>query len=157
MNKDTEKSTFKQLFSALSQIKQRLEEMEADRHWKKMNTQQFIELMITSQLNKEPSLRDISNSLNNEDLGKDLGLDSISASTVSRRQRELATEVLEMLFKSLIAEFAKKHGFDSIKRVSATSCERFHDHQPLPDEIPLGGVQENQERRQSAPASPVLR
>jgi hypothetical protein len=116
MNKDTDKSTFKQLFSALSQVKQRLEAMEADRHWKKMSTEQLIELMITSQLNKEPSLRDISSSLSNEDLGKELELESISASTVSRRQRELSTEIPRMLFKSLLTEFAKKHGFDGINK-----------------------------------------
>jgi hypothetical protein len=116
MNKDTGKSTFKQLFSVLSQVKQRFEEMEADRHWKKMSTEQFIELMITSQMNREPALRDISNSLNNEGLGKELELKSISASQISRRHRELSTEILRMLFKSLIAEFATKGGFDGIRK-----------------------------------------
>jgi IS4 transposase len=116
MNKDTNKSTFKQLFSVLSQQKKRLEEMEPDRHWKKMSTLQFIELMMTSQMDKEPALRDISNSLNNEDLSSELGLPSISASQVSRRQRELDTIVLKTLFADLIAEFARKRGFNSIKK-----------------------------------------
>ena len=116
MNKDTNKSTFKQLFSVLSQQKKRLEEMEPDRHWKKMSTLQFIELMMTSQMDKEPALRDISNSLNNEDLSSELGLPSISASQVSRRQRELATIILKTLFADLIAEFARKRGFNSIKK-----------------------------------------
>jgi IS4 transposase len=116
MNKDTNKSTFKQLFSVLSQQKKRLEEMEPDRHWKKMSTLQFIELMMTSQMDKEPALRDISNSLNNEDLSSELGLPSISASQVSRRQRELDTIILKTLFADLIAEFARKRGFNSIKK-----------------------------------------
>ncbi len=117
MNKDTDKSTFKQLFSVLSQHKKRFEKMEAGRRWKKMTTLQFIELMMTAQMNKEPALRDISNSLNNEDLSSELGLLSISASQVSRRQRELSTIILQMLFADLLAEFARKRGFNSIKKV----------------------------------------
>ena len=117
MNKDTNKSTFKQLFSALSQVKQRFEEMEAGRRWKKMSAEQFIKLMITSQISREPLLRDISSSLTNEDLGKEIKLQSISASTLSRRHRELSTEIMRMLFKSLIAEFAQKDGFGGIEKV----------------------------------------
>lgn len=116
MNKDTSKSTFKQLFSVLSQHKKRFVEMEAGRRWKKMTTLQFIELMMTSQMNKEPALRDISNSLNNEGLSGELGLPSISASQVSRRQRELDTIILKTLFADLLTEFARKRGFNSIKQ-----------------------------------------
>ncbi len=73
MNKDTtNKSTFKQLFSVLSQVQQRFTEMETGRRWKKMSTEQFVKLMVTSQINGEPSLRDISNSLTNEDLSNRL-------------------------------------------------------------------------------------
>jgi hypothetical protein len=139
MNKDTNKSTFKQLFSVLSQQKKRLEEMEPDRHWKKMSTLQFIELMMTSQMDKEPALRDISNSLNNEDLSSELGLPSISASQVSRRQRELDTIILKTLFADLIAEFARKRGFNSIKKslgnIKAHLRLKFGIDGNLPDKV----------------------
>jgi hypothetical protein len=52
-------STFKRLFSVLSQHKKRFVEMEAGRRWKKMTKLQFIGLMMTAQMNKEPALRDI--------------------------------------------------------------------------------------------------
>jgi len=116
MNKDTNKSTFKQVFSILSQFKQRFEEMEADRYVKKMTTLQFIELMMTAQLNKESSLRDISSSLSNEALKKEINLDSISASQISRRMRNLCTELLQRLFKSLVTHFGCRNGLNSIKK-----------------------------------------
>ncbi len=116
MNKDTRKSTFKQLFSVLSQFNQRFEEMKTDRCMKKMTTLQLIELMTNAQLMQEPALRDIAGSLNNEDLKQEIGLDSIAASSISRRLRGLRTEVLQMLFKSLVAHFGRKNGFANIER-----------------------------------------
>jgi IS4 transposase len=116
MNKGTKKSTFKQLFSALSQFSQRFNELNADRYMKKMNTLQFIELMTNAQLNQEPALRDIAGSLNNEDLSREINLDSIAASTISRRLRWLHTEVLQVLFKSLVSHFGSKNGFANIEK-----------------------------------------
>ncbi len=116
MNKGTKKSTFKQVFSVLSQFNQRFEEMNADRYVKKMTTRQFIELMTTAQMNKEPALRDISNSLNSEDMKQEINLESISASQISRRLRNLSTEVLQMLFKSLVTHFGRKNGFANIQK-----------------------------------------
>ena len=116
MNKDTKQSTFKQVFSVLSQFKQQFEEMNADRYMKKMNTLQFIELMINAQMNQEPALRDIAGSLSRDDLGKEIDLGSISASTVSRRLRDLGTEVLQMLFAGLVTRFGCKTGFANIEK-----------------------------------------
>jgi hypothetical protein len=116
MNKDTKKSTFKQVFSVLSQLSQRFEEMKADRYMKKMSTLQLIEFMTNAQLTQAPALRDISNSLNNDDLSQEIELDSIAASTISRRLRGLRTEVLQLLFKSLGTHFGRKNGFANIEK-----------------------------------------
>ena len=83
---------------------------------KKMSTLQLIELMTNAQLTQAPALRDISNSLNNEDLSQEMELDSIAASTISRRLRWLRTEVLQMLFKSLVTHFGRKNGFANIEK-----------------------------------------
>jgi len=114
MNKGTKKSTFKQVFNVLSKLNQRFE---SDRYMKKMTTLQFIELMVNTQINQEPALRDISNSLNNKDLKTEIELDSIHASTVSRRLRSLTTEVLRSLFKSLVIHFGRKNGFSIEKQL----------------------------------------
>jgi hypothetical protein len=81
-----------------------------------MTTRQFIELMTTAQMNKETALRDISNSLNSEDLKQEINLESISASQISRRLRNLSTEILKMLFKSLVTHFGCKNGFANIQK-----------------------------------------
>jgi hypothetical protein len=83
---------------------------------KKMSTLQLIELLTNAQLTQAPALRDISNSLNNEDLSQEMELDSIAASTISRRLRWLRTEVLQMLFKSLVTHFGRKNGFANIEK-----------------------------------------
>jgi IS4 transposase len=83
---------------------------------KKMSTLQLIELMTNAQLTQAPALRNISNSLNNDDLSQEIELDSIAASTISRRLRWLRTEVLQMLFKSLVTHFGRKNGFANIEK-----------------------------------------
>jgi hypothetical protein len=113
MNKDTNKSTYNQVFDVLLKLNKRFE---SDRYMKKMSTIQFIELMVNAQINQEPALRDISNSLNDEGLKKEIELDSIDASTVSRRLRGLATKDLKSLFKNLVIHFGRKNGFANLEK-----------------------------------------
>ena len=54
--------------------------------------------------------------MESEDLKKEIKLDSITASSISRRLRELRTEVLQMLFASLVTHFGKKNGFANIEK-----------------------------------------
>ena len=81
-----------------------------------MTTLQFIELMMTAQMNKEPALRDISNSLNNEDLSREIGLPSISASQYLADRELLRTIILKMLFRAWSPSLPAKTGFNSIKK-----------------------------------------
>jgi hypothetical protein len=117
MNKDTDKSTFNQVFDVLSKVNKRFE---SDRYMKKMSTIQLIELMVNAQINQETALRDISNSLNDEGLKKEIELDSIDASTISRRLRSLATKELKSLFKKMVLHFGSKNGFANVERQLGT-------------------------------------
>jgi hypothetical protein len=83
---------------------------------KKMSTIQLIELMVNAQVNQEPALRDIAGSLNDEGLKREIELDSIDASTVSRRLRGLATKELKSLFKNLVIHFGVKDGFANLEK-----------------------------------------
>jgi hypothetical protein len=87
---------------------------------KKMSTIQLIELMVNAQINQEPALRDISNSLNAEGLKKEIELDSIDASTISRRLRSLATKELKSLFKKMVLYFGSKNGFANVEKQLGT-------------------------------------
>jgi hypothetical protein len=85
-----------------------------------MSTIQLIELMVNAQINQEPALRDISNSLNAEGLKKEIELDSIDASTISRRLRSLATKELKSLFKKMVLYFGSKNGFANVEKQLGT-------------------------------------
>jgi hypothetical protein len=117
-DKDTTKSTFYQLLKPVCNkiFLQQLDDLEVDKYAKKLSTQQLIELVIHAQLQQYNGLRDISNSLNNDEFSQAVHLDSISASQISRRLRDLPPEVVQLLFKSNIFEIGKEIGFDAITR-----------------------------------------
>lgn len=118
-DKDTTKSTFFQLFKPIlsKNFFQRLKELNADKYVKKLKTTQLIGLLSLAQIDQQRGLRDISNSLNNDELSKAINLESISASQVSRRLRNLPTAATQELFKFLNLEVGKKIGFEKIRNV----------------------------------------
>ena len=71
-DKDTTKSTFIQLFEPIlsEKIFVPLKNLEADKYVKKLRTTQLLELIALAQLEQQRGLRDIGNSLNNEELSK---------------------------------------------------------------------------------------
>ncbi|KKM12688.1 hypothetical protein SY88_02120 [Clostridiales bacterium PH28_bin88] len=58
-----------------------------DKHAKKLHTLQLIELITHAQLEQHRGLRDISSSLHDDQISEAIGLDSISASQISRQLR----------------------------------------------------------------------
>ena len=102
-DKDTTSSTFFQLFNPILSIKIwtkiKLAFPKLDRGIKKLTAQGLILLLAYAQLQEYGALREISESIKNKNLSQELRLDSISASTISRRLRDLPIEVTEQLFK----------------------------------------------------------
>ena len=78
--------------------------------------QSRVELIAHAQLEQHRGLRDISSSLHNDNLSRATGLASISASQLSRKLRELPTEVLQWLFNYIKLEIGKKLGFDAMSQ-----------------------------------------
>jgi hypothetical protein len=118
-DKDTTKSTFIQLFKPIlsKNFFQRLKELNADKYVKKLKTTQLIGLLSLAQIDQQRGLRDISNSLNNDELSKAINLESVSASKVSRRLRNLPTAATQELSEFLNLEVGKNIGFDKIRNV----------------------------------------
>ena len=115
-DKDTTKSTFDQLFMPINNtiFSQQLADLEVDKYFKKLNTQQLVELIAHAQLKQQKSLRDVSNSFNNGEFSQAIHCDSFSASQISRRLRDLPPEVLQLLLQSNIVEISKEIGFGAI-------------------------------------------
>jgi len=116
--KDTTISTFNQLFGPVytEKFRQQVEEIEVDKYTKKLYTPQLIELIVHAQLEQQRGLRDISNSINDNQLSEAIGLHSISASQISRKLRDLPTELLQLLFMDIKTQAAKEIGFDAVSQ-----------------------------------------
>ena len=110
--------TYFQLFHPLSNqnFLCLLQDQEVDKYAKKLSAIQLIELLAHAQLEQHGGLRDISNSLNDNKLSQAINLDSISASQISRRLRDLPPEVLQYLFKLVTFEVGKEIGFDALSQ-----------------------------------------
>lgn len=114
--KDTTISTFHQLFKPVysEKFRQQVEGSGVDRYAKKLHTPQLIELIALAQLEQQRGLRDISHSLHDDQLSQAIGLDSISASQISRRLRDLPIQVLQSLFHEVKIQAGKELGFDAV-------------------------------------------
>ncbi len=118
MDKDTNKSTFIQLFKPLFNEKflKKVKTLGVDKYTKKLTIEKFLMLMIYAQLEQHKGLRKMAISLNNTDLKKSIGLDSISASQISRKARCLPTQLIHTLFQEIIHQFGIESGFNHIQK-----------------------------------------
>lgn len=112
----TTKSTFCKLIEPLfSKVFQNyLEVSKPDKYVKKLFTNTLVAIMVYAQLNELPSLRTISDRLNNDELKKIINLDSISHSQISRSLKNSPTEALQIHFKSLSYEVIKNFGVNTL-------------------------------------------
>jgi hypothetical protein len=114
--KDTTKSTFDQLFEAVTSFTQNLKNREVDKYIKKFTLLKFILLMSFAQLNQLKSLRDISSTLDEEKLSESLELISISAAQISRKLRADRLEAIQALFAEMIHQVGINQGFQRIRQ-----------------------------------------
>ncbi|WAH38280.1 IS4 family transposase [Alicyclobacillus dauci] len=118
MDKDSTKSVFAEYVLPLnvSSILQELDHLKLDRYVKKLGVIPFIRLIVFAQVNQIPSLTDISLELEaNESLQKELALDSISASQLSRKLRETPSTFLDFVFRQCVEQITRQVG---IKRAN---------------------------------------
>ena len=119
-DKDTTQSTFSQVFNPIlskevwSKIKQATPTL--DKRVKKLTAQRLVVLVANAQIQEFSALKAISGSVSNADLSQNIGLESISSSTISRRLRELPSRVVEQLFQNTIHRLGLRKGFTTIKQ-----------------------------------------
>jgi hypothetical protein len=116
--KGTTNSTFDQLFKPIfsNNFCQLLQKTGVDKYVKKLTAFKFIILIVFAQLEQLTSLREISNSLNNTQFSKALGLDSISFSQISRKLRSMMLETVQSLFQDLVRQVGLQTGFRPISQ-----------------------------------------
>ncbi|MGI6624862.1 MAG: IS4 family transposase [Limnochordia bacterium] len=115
-DKDTMKSTLNQFLEELSDqelLEQLCKELGVDKYVKKLTLDKLLALIALAQLRQYKGLREISSCLNDEEISTALNLDSIHASTISRRLASVPTEILETFFLRLRNECIAKIGLNA--------------------------------------------
>lgn len=101
MDKNITTSTFKESFLPLNYefFMKQIENLKLDKYTKKLDTLKLTKLLVFAQLDQLDSLADISLELRtNEQLQQEVELESISASQLSRKLRDLNPEIFENSF-----------------------------------------------------------
>ena len=119
-DKNTTKSTLFQLLEPIlsqdlwQKISWKVESV--DKYVKKLKTVQLVQLVINAEMQEYTSLDEISNSLSNDAFAKAIHLDSISTSQISRRFREMSTDVADLIHKSIVQTLGVERGFKSLRQ-----------------------------------------
>lgn len=110
MDKNTHLSSFSQWLNQINfkQLDETLGQTGGDKYVKKLTTKAYMTLFLYAHLQKEDSLRSISDCVLSEELQKATGLSSISASQLSRKNNSVDPQLLMMLFLDLVAKIKGK-------------------------------------------------
>lgn len=126
MDKDTTKSTFNEVLNQLpfENFCSLIKEAGVDRYIKKLFTTKLLYIMFIAQIAQVESLRALADRVKNDaDLQANLKLDSISASQLSRRLKEMESSFWETVFTQ-VAQIAMQK---TTNHLSATPhADRIH-------------------------------
>jgi len=85
-----------------------------DKYVKKLKIVQLVQLVINAEMQEYTSLDEISNSLNEDAFAKAIHLESISTSQISRRFREMTTDVADIIHKSVVQTLGAELGYKAL-------------------------------------------
>lgn len=117
-DKNTTESTFFQLVEPIltqnlwHRISKSVESV--DQYVNKLKTIQLVQLVMNAKLKQYTSLKEISNSLDNDAFAKALHLESISTSQISRRFIEMSTDVTGIIHKEIVQTLGLKQGYNTL-------------------------------------------
>lgn len=113
MDKDTTRSVLAEYLVPLNteSVFQELNRLQLDRYVKKLGTTQFIQLFVFAQVKQIGTLTDISLELEaNEGLQKEIDLESISTSQLSRKLRDVPTQFTDFVFRQCVEQISRQFG-----------------------------------------------
>ncbi|MGG4145527.1 IS4 family transposase [Paenibacillus algorifonticola] len=85
-------------------------ECQQDKYTKKLTTTAYLKLFLLAQLQNREGLRHIADDVLGEDLQRELGLTSISASQLSRKHKQVDPELLRHVFERLAGQVLSRQG-----------------------------------------------
>jgi len=106
MDKNTLLSSFGKWVAPINFLKldEQVQAIQQDKYTKKLTTKAYLLLFLHAHLHEKESLRAISAGLLDEDFQKALGLDSISASQLSRKNNDIEPALLALVFFDLVQQ-----------------------------------------------------
>lgn len=113
MDKDTTKSALAECLVPLNteSIWQELNRLQLDRYVKKFGTAQFVGLFVFAQVKQIATLTDISLELEaSEELQKEIDLESISTSQLSRKLRDVPPQFTDFVFRQCVERISHQVG-----------------------------------------------
>lgn len=110
MDKITRKTSFGQWFSPINLqfFEENMKTMKLDYYTKKLTTESFLKLLLFAQLQEIESLHALTDCLFDEQLQKEIDLDSISISQLSRRLNGINPNFFQQLFLDLVTQIHVK-------------------------------------------------
>lgn len=117
MDKNTRKNSFSKWLSPINFeiLDNQVELLNQDSYTKKLTTEAYFKLMLFAQLHETESLHAMSDALLDDDLQKALGLESISASQLSRKNNEIDSSIFANLFVDLVSQIQSFHVKKNVK------------------------------------------
>ena len=111
MDKNTLKSSFSKWLTPINSKKllKQVTNLSQDKYTKKLTTEAYIKLMLYAQIHETEGLQALSDALLNADFQKAVGLKSISASQLSRKNNEMDPAILAELFLDLVYQIRGYH------------------------------------------------
>ncbi len=111
MDKNTLKSSFSKWLTPINskKLQKQVTNLSQDKYTKKLTTEAYIKLMLYAQIHETEGLQALSDALLNVDFQKAVGLKSISASQLSRKNNEMDPAILAELFLDLVYQIRGYH------------------------------------------------
>ncbi|WP_461180030.1 IS4 family transposase, partial [Virgibacillus ainsalahensis] len=116
MDKITRKTSFGQWFSPINiqLVEENVKTMKLDYYTKKLTTESFLKLLLFSQLQEVESLHALTDSLFDDQLQKEIDLDSISVSQLSRRLNGINPDLFQRIFLDLVTQIHEKTHYSKL-------------------------------------------
>lgn len=116
MDKITRKSSFEQWFSPINiqLVEEYVKTLKLDYYTKKLTTESFLKLLLFAQLQEVESLHALSDYLFDDQLQKEVDLNSISVSQLSRRLNGINPDLFQRVFLDLVSQIHEKAHYSKV-------------------------------------------
>ncbi|MBP1154408.1 MULTISPECIES: DUF4372 domain-containing protein [unclassified Paenibacillus] len=118
MDKDTLFSSFGKWISPIcaKTFNERVAQEGQDKYVKKLTSYAYLKLFLHAQIQQRDGLREIADDVLSKGLQQELGIQSISASQLSRKHKQVDSALLEQVFMDMVAQIRQSTAPTSLRK-----------------------------------------